>query len=82
MPFFDERLGQTIGEILAGEFDMLLGRRTYEIFAATGRTRAATRLRRRSRQGDEIRRHAQSRPTRLEEIAAHQRLMSWTNSPG
>ena len=31
MPFFDG--GLAVGEIIAGEFDMLLGRRTYEIFA-------------------------------------------------
>lgn len=34
MPFLDEAGGQAIGEIIAGEFDLLLGRRTYEIFAA------------------------------------------------
>jgi dihydrofolate reductase len=34
MPFVDEAAGQVIGEIIAGEFDLLLGRRTYEIFAA------------------------------------------------
>jgi dihydrofolate reductase len=34
MPFLDDAGGQAIGEIIAGEFDMLLGRRTYEIFAA------------------------------------------------
>jgi dihydrofolate reductase len=33
MPFVDEAAGQVIDEIIAGEFDMLLGRRTYEIFA-------------------------------------------------
>jgi dihydrofolate reductase len=33
MPFVDEAAGQVIGEIMAGEFDLLLGRRTYEIFA-------------------------------------------------
>ena len=33
MPFLDDGLNQVIGEIIAGEFDMLLGRRTYEIFA-------------------------------------------------
>jgi dihydrofolate reductase len=34
MPFFDDDAGQAIGEIVAGEFDMLLGRRTYDIFAS------------------------------------------------
>jgi dihydrofolate reductase len=34
MPFVDDAAGQVIGEIIADEFDMLLGRRTYEIFAA------------------------------------------------
>lgn len=33
MPHGDEVLMQVIGEIMAGEFGMLLGRRTYEIFA-------------------------------------------------
>src|SRR5262245_6143853 len=33
MPFVDDSAKQVIGEIIAGEFDMLLGRRTYEIFA-------------------------------------------------
>ena len=30
----DEASGEAIGRIMAGEFDLLLGRRTYEIFAA------------------------------------------------
>ena len=34
MAFGDEVLGQVIAETIAGEFDMLLGRRTYENFAA------------------------------------------------
>ena len=34
MPFLDDALSRAIGETIAGEFDMLLGRRTYEIFAA------------------------------------------------
>ncbi len=34
MPFGDDTLGKVIGETIAGQFDMLLGRRTYEIFAA------------------------------------------------
>jgi dihydrofolate reductase len=33
MPFVDDAASKGIGEIIAGEFDMLLGRRTYEIFA-------------------------------------------------
>jgi dihydrofolate reductase len=34
MPFGDDVLRQVIGETIAGEFDLLLGRRTYEIFAS------------------------------------------------
>jgi dihydrofolate reductase len=34
MPFVDSAANEVIGEIMAGEFDMLLGRRTYEIFAS------------------------------------------------
>ena len=34
MPFVDDAAGQAIDETIAGEFDMLLGRRTYEIFAS------------------------------------------------
>src|SRR5438045_9792521 len=34
MPFLDDGLNRAIGETIAGEFDMLMGRRTYEIFAA------------------------------------------------
>jgi dihydrofolate reductase len=34
MPFLDDALNQAVDETIAGEFDMLLGRRTYEIFAA------------------------------------------------
>jgi dihydrofolate reductase len=34
MPFLDDALNQVVGETIAGAFDMLLGRRTYEIFAA------------------------------------------------
>src|SRR5512146_1495481 len=33
MGFMDDALGEVINEMMAGEFDMLLGRRTYEIFA-------------------------------------------------
>ena len=33
-PYFDEVLGQTIGELMSKPFELLLGRRTYEIFAA------------------------------------------------
>ena len=34
MLFGDEAGGEALGKIMAGEFDLLLGRRTYEIFAA------------------------------------------------
>ncbi|HEX9015697.1 MAG TPA: dihydrofolate reductase family protein, partial [Chloroflexota bacterium] len=34
MPFVDEGVDQAVNEAIAGEFDMLFGRRTYEIFAA------------------------------------------------
>jgi len=34
MSFLDNVANHAIGETIAGEFDMLLGRRTYEIFAA------------------------------------------------
>ena len=34
MPFADDAMRQVIDETIAGEFDMLLGRRTYQIFAA------------------------------------------------
>lgn len=31
---FDEAVGDAIGQLFAGEYDLLLGRRTYDIFAA------------------------------------------------
>lgn len=34
MPYFDDDGGRTVGEVIADELDLLLGRRTYEIFAA------------------------------------------------
>ncbi len=35
VPYFDETLGGFLGEVFdAGDYDLLLGRRTYEIFAA------------------------------------------------
>jgi dihydrofolate reductase len=34
MPFVDDAASQAVGETIAGAFDMLLGRRTYEIFAS------------------------------------------------
>lgn len=33
-PFFDEKAGETIGELFSKPFDLLLGRKTYDIFAA------------------------------------------------
>ena len=56
MPFLDDALNQAIGETIAGEFDMVLGRRTYEIFAAYW-----------PNQGDNP---IANRPTRLGEFAA------------
>jgi dihydrofolate reductase len=32
--FFDEMTGEAMGEFFAGDYDLLLGRRTYDIFAA------------------------------------------------
>ncbi|APO75101.1 dihydrofolate reductase-like protein [Rhizobium etli 8C-3] len=33
-PYFDEAMGDAVGEMFAGAFDLLLGRKTYDIFAA------------------------------------------------
>jgi dihydrofolate reductase len=33
-PYADEGFGKAVDELLSGEFDLLLGRKTYEIFAA------------------------------------------------
>src|SRR5262245_38924660 len=33
-PYFDEVLGQSVGEMFSQPFDLLLGRKTYDIFAA------------------------------------------------
>jgi dihydrofolate reductase len=33
MPFVDESVNETMDEIMSGRFDLLLGRRTYDIFA-------------------------------------------------
>src|ERR1700726_3329706 len=32
--YWDDAMGQVMGEIMAAPFDLLLGRKTYEIFAA------------------------------------------------
>ena len=34
VPFFNEKAGEVMGEQMAGEYDLLLGRKTYEIFAS------------------------------------------------
>jgi dihydrofolate reductase len=34
VPYFDEAMGNSVGEMFAMPFDLLLGRKTYEIFAA------------------------------------------------
>ncbi|WEX76143.1 dihydrofolate reductase family protein [Sinorhizobium numidicum] len=33
-PYFDETMGEAVGEMFAKPFDLLLGRKTYDIFAA------------------------------------------------
>jgi dihydrofolate reductase len=33
-PYFDETMGKAVGEMFANPFDLLLGRKTYDIFAA------------------------------------------------
>lgn len=33
-PFWDEKLNEVMGPLFSGEFDLLLGRKTYEIFSA------------------------------------------------
>ena len=33
-PYFDEAMGETVGAMFANPFDLLLGRKTYDIFAA------------------------------------------------
>ncbi|SFJ22946.1 RibD C-terminal domain-containing protein [Phyllobacterium sp. CL33Tsu] len=33
-PYFDEKMGEAVGEMFAKPFDLLLGRKTYDIFAA------------------------------------------------
>lgn len=37
-PYFDASLAAPMGKLLGGAYELLLGRRTYEIFAASGRT--------------------------------------------
>ena len=34
VPYFDEAVGQAMGEQMSGKFDLLLGRKTFEIFAS------------------------------------------------
>lgn len=34
VPYFDEHLGQVMGELMGRPFDLVLGRKTYDIFAA------------------------------------------------
>jgi hypothetical protein len=38
-PVFDEAVGHQVDTLFAGDFDLLLGRRTYDIFAAYGHVR-------------------------------------------
>lgn len=39
-PFFDDFFGEVMGEQMAGEYDLLLGRKTYDIFASYWPTHA------------------------------------------
>jgi dihydrofolate reductase len=41
VPYFDEHLGEVMGAFMAGPFDLVLGRRTYDIFAAYWPTASA-----------------------------------------
>ena len=34
VPYFDEHLGEVMGRFMAGPFDLVLGRRTYDVFAS------------------------------------------------
>ncbi|MDN5760822.1 MAG: hypothetical protein L0H41_00690 [Microlunatus sp.] len=34
MPYFDDQAGEAMGAVMDREFDLLLGRRTYDIFAS------------------------------------------------
>jgi dihydrofolate reductase len=34
MPYFDQAFGEELDRLFGGKFDLLLGRKTYEIFAA------------------------------------------------
>ena len=34
VPYFDEHLGEVMGSLMSGPFDLVLGRKTYDIFAA------------------------------------------------
>ena len=38
MPYFDQEFGEELDRVFKEKFDLLLGRKTYEIFAGTGRT--------------------------------------------
>ena len=41
VPFFDEHLGQVMGDFMGRPFDLVLGRKTYDIFAAYWPTASA-----------------------------------------
>ena len=42
MPYFDQEFGEELDRLFSEKFDLLLGRKTYEIFAAIGRTTTKT----------------------------------------
>ena len=47
-PYFDDLRDEPMGRLLGGSYELLLGRRTYEIFAARGPTTATSQSARRS----------------------------------
>ena len=51
MPYFDQVGGEEIDHIFKGNFDLLLGRKTYEIFAALSGRRRSPRRHRQALQG-------------------------------
>jgi len=40
--YWDEQMGQVMGEAMSTPFDLVLGRKTYDIFAAYWRSQVST----------------------------------------